>query len=191
LIFNFLLWANVEMNKRIPKFALIELERHDWSRYRDVRAFLEEPTVSSAYIPQAVRGLLQSHSADDIQHWYWQIENHAVVQGSTYQVAEHLITVLVAALNDLEGCAVRASVLELIFQMVAYNPASEEVNIGNTDLTERCRMRAREGTWEFYKILINGEVGESESARNILEVIETDPERLAAFVASNLKEMAA
>jgi hypothetical protein len=122
-----------------------------------------------------------AQSAEEIKERYWQIDNHVVVQGGTFEVAEHLVSVLMASLDDLKGHAVRGEVLELIFQMVAYGPHSEEVQIGNTDLTERCKNRAREGLWDLYRILLDDDENESEAAAIILEAIETDPARLVAF----------
>lgn len=46
------------------ELALIELERHDWTCYRDIRAFLPEPVVSSEYIPEAVIGLLNTQTKE-------------------------------------------------------------------------------------------------------------------------------
>jgi hypothetical protein len=159
------------------RLALTELERKDWSKYRDIRAFLREPITSSDYIPEAIRGLFAAQTAEEIDAWYWKIDNHAVVQGGTFEVAEHLIPVLVAALNELKDLPARPCVLELIFQMVAYGSREPD----NPDLTERCRARAREGLWDLYRIFMEENDDHSEAAAIILEVIETDPERLAAF----------
>jgi hypothetical protein len=159
------------------RLALTELERKDWSQYRDIRAFLPEPITSSEYIPETIRGLFSAQTPEDIDTRYWEIENHAVVQGGTFEVAEHLIPVLIAALDDLKGLPARASVLELIFQMVAYGSREPD----NADLTQRCRDRAREGLWDLYRIFMEENDNDSEAAAIILEVIETDPERLAAF----------
>ena len=159
------------------RLALTELERKDWSQYRDIRAFLSEPMTSSDYIPETIRGLFLAQTLEEINTRYWQIENHAVVQGGTFEVAEHLIPVFIAALDDLKDLPARASVLELIFQMVAYGSREPD----NPDLTERCRARAREGLWDLYRIFMEENDNDSDAAAIILEVIETDPERLAAF----------
>jgi hypothetical protein len=169
--------ANNSTSSTRLQLALIELERKDWSQYRDIRAFLREPITSSDYIPDTVRGLITAQTPEEIDTRYWQIDNHAVVQGGTFEVAEHLVPVLIAALDDVKELPARASVLELIFQMIAYNPGEPE----NPDLTERCRARAREGLWDLYRIFMEDNDDDSEAAAIILEVIDTDPERLAAF----------
>lgn len=159
------------------RLALTELERKDWTQYRDIRAFLPEPVTSSDYVPETIRALFAAQTPEEIHERYWQIDNHAVVQGGTFEVAEHLLPVLMAALSELRNAPSRASVLELIFQMVAYYPREPD----NPDLTQRCRDRAREGLWDLYRIFMEENDNDSEAAAIILEVIETDAERLAAF----------
>ncbi len=164
------------------RLALVELKRKDWTRFRDVRAMVgPEHIVSSEYVPDAVIGLLGSQSADEAEKFYWQLENHVVVQGQTFEAAEHLVPVLVAALKAEMEQFVRSALLELLFQIVAYGPSQYEIELGNADLTARCRSSAREGVWTFYQLYLNGSAGDSEAAFEILKIIETDTERLEAF----------
>jgi hypothetical protein len=110
--------------------ALVELKRKDWSRFRDVRAFVAPDfVVSSAYVPDAVIGLLGSQSADEAEKFYWQLENHVVVEGQTFEAAEHLVPVLVAALQADVPQFVRSALLELLFQIVAYGPSHTRSNL--------------------------------------------------------------
>lgn len=164
---------------RTGKFPLVqfELDRHDWSKYRDIRASLPGGIVSSAYIPETVLGFLNSASEDELMTWYWKIENHAVVQGGTYEVAEHLIPVLVAATVELDDVFVRAWVLELIYQMVAYYPSEGE----DLNLTERCRMQARGGLWRFYFLLVYGDDSEQDLLLDIIKVIDPDMNRVSSI----------
>jgi len=138
--------------------------------------------VSSEYLPNAITGLLCAQTPDEAKTFYWQLENHVVVQGQTFEVAEHLVPVLVAALLEEDlPTFVRFSLFNLLFQIVAYEPSHVEIELGNGRLTNRCQTLAREGLWTFYQIYLNGSDAESESAYDILEKIETDAERLEAF----------
>jgi len=164
------------------RVAITELRRKDWSRFRDVKAFVRpDYIVSSAYVPDAIIGLLNSKDADEVEHFYWQLENHVVVQGHTFEAAEHLVPVLVAVLHEDLTQSVRSAVLELLFQIVAYGPSQYEVDLGNVDLTNRCRIAAREGLWRLYQMYLSGSDGGSEAVYIILEKIETDQDRLEAF----------
>jgi hypothetical protein len=167
----------LKTSSSIAQLAFIELERKDWSLYRDIKAFLDDPITSSEYIPETIRSLFSADTPDEINKRYWEIDNHVVVQGRTFEVAEHLIPVMMASLDQTKGSAARASVLELIFQMVAYYSGEPD----DPGLTDRCRARAREGLWDMYRIFMEDDDDDSEAAAIILEVIETDPERLAAF----------
>lgn len=164
------------------QLVLIELKRKDWSRFRDVQAFVApDYVVSSAYVPDVVKGLLVSQDVDEVENFYWKLENHVVVQGHTFEAAEHLVPVLLAALQTDVPQFVRSALLELLFQMVAYEPSQHEIDLGNVDLTNRCRISAREGIWTLYKLYLSVSSGDSDSAYQILERIEVNTERLEAF----------
>ena len=51
--------------------------------------------------------LLRSQSPDDSQAAYWRIENHAVVQGELYEVAEACTSVLVSSFAEPRAKCIR------------------------------------------------------------------------------------
>jgi hypothetical protein len=65
--------------------------------------------------------------------------------------------------------------IKLIIYAVTLNNCAKPI------LAERCRAKAREGLWIFYKELVDGDGTDSEAAFEILERIETDSSRLEAF----------
>jgi hypothetical protein len=159
----------VEMMKKSLYF--IEVERHDWSALTVCGGSAEE-------VPSAVKGMLASSGAEEVEHYYWQLENRAVVQGQLYSAAPPLVSVLIAGL--LEGVArpARIGALDLLYQLVTGAPHPDEVAT-HPSLGEECKGRAYEGIWVFYKELMYGEF---DAAKDVLEVIERDANRLHAFL---------
>lgn len=152
--------------------ANAEIESVDWSRLRECSGFANN-------VPVALRGLIAARDGATIERCYWQLENHIVVQGNVYESAEYVVPVILAALIDgIEGEA-KTSLLELLFQIVAYGTRDEEAG-GEASIAARCRDRAREGLWLLY-----GELGgvHGNAAYEILESIEPNGERLAAVAA--------
>jgi hypothetical protein len=109
---------------------------------------------------------------------YWKLENHVVVQGQLFQAAESVVPVLLAALVEPRPEHVRASVLELLFQILAGHADETEVALSNGGVADACKARAREGLWVLYGEL---QFGHREAAIECIELIETDPTRLAAL----------
>ncbi|MET8161228.1 hypothetical protein ABZT47_33135 [Sphaerisporangium sp. NPDC005289] len=161
------------MERLIPKHmpAEVELNRHRWADLRVCEG-------RASAVPEAARGLMAAKSADEAEQYYWQLENRVVVQGQLYNSAPPLVSVLTAALLDELERPAKIGILDLLYQIVSGESHPDEVGAGNPDLGWRCRHKAREGIWVFYRELL---IGESAAAWDVLEVIDEDAERLAAF----------
>ncbi|MET3182287.1 UNVERIFIED_ORG: hypothetical protein ABIC43_005462 [Variovorax guangxiensis] len=149
-------------------FALIECSRIDWSKY-------EEAQGRADSIPLALEALLSS-SIEEAEKYYWEIENHVVVQGRLFSAAEPTLQVLIASLLNARPKHVKVDTLELIFQIVAASSA-EVSNEEYKEMQRRVQLRALEGLWIFYREL-NGE--HAEAACEVLDLI--DPSRLKFFL---------
>jgi hypothetical protein len=146
-----------------------ELARIDWKTVR-------EAAGSASDVPDALLALLAVENAKDVQAQYWRLENHVVVQGQVFEAGLLLVPALLAGLTESSPSYVRIGLLELLFQIVNGTPHEDEIALGNTDLVERCRDRAREGLWLLYRELVSGQY---EAAFEVLEVIERDRDRLS------------
>jgi hypothetical protein len=151
--------------------ASIEVERYDWSSLAVCGGSAQE-------IPRAVEAMLASSDADEVERYYWQLENRAVVQGQLYSAAPPLVSVLIAGLQDKIARPARIGALELLYQLITGTSHPEEA-ASHPALGEECQERAREGIWIFYRELT---YGESDAAKDVLEVIENDAARLHFFL---------
>lgn len=154
--------------------ALREIDLSDWSRLRDACG-------EAGHVADSLRKLLRAATPEEAEAIYWELENHVVVQGQLFQSALAVVPVLLAALVDPSPRHVRVSVMELLFQIVSGVPHVSEVELGNVSLGEDCRQIAREGKWLLIRELIHGV---SNSARDVLQVIEENNERIRVFGAS-------
>lgn len=161
--------------------AELELARVDWSKLREIRSALKEKIVSADYIPFVMKGILNAKSLAEAEELYWEIENSIFVQGQLFEAAEYLVPILIASLLEVQEDFIKTTILELLFQIVAGIPHEVEITLGNSQLGERCRAKAREGLWILYKLLVNGDSKDSTMAFEILEKIETDSFRLETF----------
>ncbi|WP_438015639.1 hypothetical protein WMF18_32900 [Sorangium sp. So ce315] len=124
----------------------------------------------------ALLDLLSAKSAEDCTGAYWGIENHAVVQGELYEIAEVCTSVLVASLVDRRPRFVRIAVLDLLFQILGGHASSLSFTPG--DIVERCHHAAREGLWSLVDEALHGE---SEAARDVLGLLGEE-ERVDAIL---------
>jgi len=161
----------------VKSLAINEIDRIHWSRLREVSGSAEN-------IPSALNELFSALTPSDVEIAYWKLENHVVVQGQLYEVAQFVVPVLLAALAEERPRHVRICILELLFQIVSGEADETELRVGNIDLVTECRARAREGLWILYRELV---FGEREAAREVIDVIETDLSRLAYFLENSIK----
>ncbi|MER6943869.1 hypothetical protein ABT294_07590 [Nonomuraea sp. NPDC000554] len=83
-----------------------------------------------------------------------------------------------AGLLDEIARPARIGALDLLYQLVTGTPHPDEAE-SHPALGEECQKRAREGIWVIYRELLHGE---SDAAKDILEVIEDDTARLHSFL---------
>lgn len=173
------------MDKPIS-LAEIELARIDWSKLRDIRSSFGERTVSADYVPAVMKALLNAKSPEEATEQYNKIEGYVFLPDQLFESAEYLVPVLIASLLEVPEGYLKTTVLELLFWIIsADGPDRNEVALGNVDLLEKCRAKAREGLWIFYRELSSIH---REAAFEILKKIETDHSRLEAFLRiKNLK----
>lgn len=167
-----------KMNKSIS-LVDIELSRVDWSRLRDVAGFAD-------YVPSVIKALLNAESIEEAEELYWRIDNHVVVQGQLFEAAEYLVPVLMSSLLEINQDFIKYYVFDLLIQIVAGFPDRSEMALGNSEIRERCRAKAREGLWLLYNDLL---FGKSEAAAEIIEIIETDASRLETFLKAKLTKV--
>ncbi|MER6611637.1 hypothetical protein ABT282_38815 [Streptomyces sp. NPDC000927] len=158
------------MNRNL---AEVEIARTLWGDFRTLGD-------RSGSVPDALRRLLAAADADEAMAAYWDLENVVVVQGQLHSAALPTVSVLLAGLLDDVSADARDLVLELLQQIVMGESDEDEVALGNTDLGARCREAARTGLWLVYR-----ELGtrRRETAQAILERIEEDRPRIAAYAA--------
>ncbi|MFD4278948.1 hypothetical protein R2B67_08585 [Streptomyces cyaneofuscatus] len=154
--------------------AEVEIGRWAWEEFRTMGD-------RSAGVPDALRHLMAASDEDEAMAAYWDLENVVVVQGQLHSAALPTVSVLLAGLLDDLSADARDLVLELLQQIVMGEADRDEVALGNTELGARCREAARTGLWLVYR-----ELGtrRRETAEAILERIEDDKPRIAAYMAS-------
>ncbi|MFH8474835.1 hypothetical protein [Streptomyces sp. NPDC018000] len=158
------------MGKRL---ADVEISRIRWEEFG---TFGDR----SGKVPDALRRLFGAADEDEATEAYWGLENVVVVQGQLRDAALPVVPVLLAGLLDELSADARDFVLELLWQIVLGESDEDEVAVGRADLGDRCREAARTGLWLVYR-----ELGtrRRETAEAILERIEDDKPRLAAYLA--------
>jgi hypothetical protein len=142
-----------------------ELSKTDWSH-------VTEAGGPATAVPLALRELFAARSPTEVEHAYWKLENHVVVQGQLFEAAIYVIPVLLAALATPERPRfVRIGILELLFQIVHGVTHEDEKKRGLADIDVRCKTAARTGLWLLYREVF---AGEKEAALEVLRAIEDD-----------------
>ena len=152
--------------------AELEIARVEWNSLRELIGPADK-------IPAALLDLFRASTESAADAAYWRLENHVVVQGQLFQAAEPVVSVLLAALLDQSPLHIRSRILELLFQILSGHPDESEVAASNEGLAERCKSKAREGLWVLYREMREGE---QDAARECIELIELDRERLQNMV---------
>jgi len=149
-----------------------EIARTDWSRIAAIEG-------AATNVPHALRELIYAQSSGEANRAYWKLENHVVVQGQLFEAAVYIVPVLLAALASSElPRFVGISIVELLFQIVHGDAASEDVARGLPDLGDCCRTEAKKGLWLLYRELIAGDLPK-EGVLEVIEVIDDDKNRVA------------
>ena len=117
----------------VPKGRLDEvINLYDWG-------LLRTSTGNASSIPERLCGLIFATQSDDVQRWYWLLENFIVVQGYVYDSALPSLHVLIVALN-LNHISARAKlfIYELIYQIVNGYADNDPLH-GNISIVDTCR----------------------------------------------------
>jgi hypothetical protein len=138
----------------------------DWSRLR-------EASGPADRVGHGLSQLLSAGTPEAASDAHWLIENHAVVQGEVFEVAEACVWVLAASLADDRPSHVRIAVLELLFQILVGRPSPQ----APTDIIERCKRAALEGLWGLVR---EATTGQREGAWDVLDQLSLG-DRLAAM----------
>ncbi|MGK4000060.1 hypothetical protein [Sorangium sp. So ce1024] len=129
-------------------------------------AGIHEVDGTGERVRDALSDLLNAESPEESTRVYWRIENHVVVQGELYEIAEACASVSVAALVDPRPRFVRIALLDLLFQILGGYASSSSFTPAN--IVERCHRAAREGLWVLIDEAIHGE---REAARDVLRLL--------------------
>ena len=155
--------------------AEIERARWDWARLR-------QATGHAGHVPDSIRAMLKAGTPDELDERYWELENHVVIQGRLFQAAPPVVSVLMASLSCAERPDwVRVGLLDLLFQLVIGTSHESEIANGAHLLGPTCKKAARHGLWVLYRELVEGE---RDAAKDVLNQIEEDRDRLAATLAA-------
>ncbi|MEI8379588.1 MAG: hypothetical protein WCJ09_05640 [Planctomycetota bacterium] len=147
-----------------------ELQRVDWSQFMEANG----PATN---IPDTFRRLLSARTPEDANAAYWEIENHAFVQGGLFEASLPLVPVILSALVDMNRPRnTRIQLLEILYHIVSGVPHLDEVARGLHGLGDQCKAAARDGLWVLYSIFQEGVFWSA--ASEIIERIDRDPMRL-------------
>lgn len=134
------------------------IDQYDWNKFRVAEG-------TAAEIPAAFRELLAADSPDAAVVAYWKFENHIVVQGSLFDAAVGVVSLIGAALVETSRPKwVKIQLLEILFQIVNGE--------GPNDLGQRCRNEAKKLLWILYGVFQEG--GSWRAAREIIERVDDD-----------------
>jgi hypothetical protein len=140
----------------------------EWPHLRAMRG-------DGSAIREALECLLSADNHEASRAAYWQIENHAFVQGELFEVAEACTSVLVASLADARPKFVRIAALDLLFNILNGYPSLAPGT--PDDILLRCRRSARDGLWLLYREVMRGE---REAAIDVLDLLG-ESQRVAKF----------
>lgn len=148
--------------------ARIELGRHDWASYR-------APTSNGPPVAEVFTGLLDGGPPTA----GYSLEQRLETQSMLYEIALPATGVILAALagGPLEPWA-ENDLLNALHTIVYGEPHRTELELGHSDLAERCVARAKAGIWTMYSVMRRSN---AEWLLDILETVDEDRERLAAF----------
>ncbi|MHC6630505.1 hypothetical protein ACYTFC_31160 [Streptomyces globosus] len=95
-----------------------------------------------------------------------------------FQVAPHVVPVILAALTEELPQFTRDHFLNMLWYLVTGESHATEVESGRPDLEIECRAAVGEGVWLIYKEAVSGD---AETALDILEFADRDSIRFEYF----------
>lgn len=142
----------------------MEIDRINWRNFETLEG-------DASKIPSALVGLM-SAPVDEAEKFYWQIENHVVVQGELFSSAEPTVDVILAALSEKMPRHTTIDLLELLFQMTSAAVLQLE---RRSDVYEKLQKKvlscAKNGVWLLYKYL-DGD--HKEAAKEVISLLDQD-----------------
>jgi hypothetical protein len=149
--------------------ARLEIGRHDWSSYRS-------PASGGPSTPDVFLGLLNAENAEDAVGV--SLEYRLEVQSMVYEVALPALDVILAAYSEEPPVWVESELLNALHGIILGEPHRSELELGNSDLVDRCIQRARDGLWVLYARLSRFN---ADFLIDILDVLDSDRERFEAY----------
>jgi hypothetical protein len=150
--------------------ALIEIERHDWERFRCGCG------QSALHVPDIFRQLLQAKDPSEVAGV--SLADHLEIESMIFEVAVPSVSVILAGLGEELEPFVRVQLLEALWRLVTGESHVSEVRAGRAALDDECVGRAREGLWVLYAEAASGD---TDTALEVLDSIERDRERFDRF----------
>jgi hypothetical protein len=156
-----------------------ELDRHDWT------ALGCGCGRSADHIPTMFEVVVTAQTPEDFAGRT--LYNHLEIGTDVVECAVPAVGVILAALaGELSGPA-RRLLLETLYTVVAGGTHDSELQMGNWDLDEQCRGKAREGLWTVLQAGLTGSAQDAEIAADICELVDRDEGR-SAFYQARLRE---
>lgn len=137
------------------------IDKIDWSGFAS-------HTGSAAGVGDALKRLLGSPDAVAARDAWWGLENVVFAQDDIFSAAEPTIDVLFAALAGRPPAHVKSLLLDLLFHLLHGESVDDPL------LPERCRERARRGTWLLAAEAASREGPSRETIVEILELVDAD-----------------
>ncbi|MFJ1868809.1 hypothetical protein ACIOD1_29910 [Streptomyces sp. NPDC088097] len=140
---------------------MIELERVDWDAYA---CFCGGRGHVGEYLAHIIRSRSLAEIGDA------SLEGHVEAEAGLADVAVPATGVIMAALQEDLAPVVREDLMLTLWRIV--------LGVSSDPMKEEVYPKVRDGIWALYK---EAAQGDTEEALEILEHVEHDPQRLAAF----------
>lgn len=145
---------------------------------------------SAEAVPEAIRGLAGAASVDEATRWYWQLDNHVVLQGSLYPAAYAVVPFMIALVGADVPELVRARAYDLLTEIARGeigDPAHSTVTDqdGETVPLERaCLERIIAAPDRYWADLRGDEPAVRRKALDLVVSLDDSPADLRALLAS-------
>lgn len=139
--------------------AVSLIDRIDWSSFRC-------RTGPGSGVDDALNRLLGAADGAAARDAWWGLENVVFAQDDVFSVAEPVVDVLLAALSTQRPAHVKSLLLDLLFHVLHGS------SVDDPSLPERCRSRAKLGTWLLVAEAASREGPARETVVEILEMVD-------------------
>lgn len=159
-----------------------ELDRHNWA------ALGCGCGRSAEHVPTMFEAIITAQSREDFAGRT--LFNHLEIATDVVECAVPAVGVILAALAGRLSAPARHLLLETLYTVVAGGTHDSELQMGNWDLDEQCRGKAREGLWTVLQVGLTGDAHDADLAADICELVDPDGPR-SAFYQARLRERTA